>query len=298
MRCLRFFVYSLFVILFAGNLIVSSAQERQMGGVGITVFTDVNFGGKSATFREDVPNLDPLGFNDKISSLRVGRGERWEVCKDANYQGRCVIVSGEEPDLRRNSWNDLISSFRRVRGGVPRPPEQGNSYIVLFDRTNYRGNPTNYDGPYPDVGGRAQSVTIGRGVWELCEGQNYSGRCVTLDQSVPDLGAYNLLNRVYSVRPVGSEGSQPPPPTSDWYIVLFDQTNYRGTPINYNQGVSDLSGNSRRAQSVTIGRGVWELCENRNFKGRCITFDTSVPNLPYFLRNHVSSLRPVRRQRR
>src|SRR5258705_7765909 len=143
MRLLSFFVYFLFVIAVIENPMVSFAQERQMGGVGITIFTDQNFHGKSSTFREDVPDLEPLGLNDKISSLRVGRGEQWEVCEHSNYQGRCVVVSGNEPDLRRNSWNDLISSLRRVRGGRPPVPPSGGDYIVLFDRTNYRGNPTN-----------------------------------------------------------------------------------------------------------------------------------------------------------
>ncbi|HET6862322.1 MAG TPA: beta/gamma crystallin-related protein [Pyrinomonadaceae bacterium] len=298
MRLLSLFVYFLVLIAVIGNPVVSSAQERKMGGVGITIFSDQNFRGKSSTFREDVPDLEPLGLNDKISSLRVGPGEQWEVCEHSNYQGRCVVVSGLEPDLRRNSWNDLISSLRRVRGGRPPVPPSGGDYIVLFDQTNYRGNPTNYNGPYPGLSGRAQSVTIGRGVWELCEGQNYSGRCVTLDRSVPDLRDYNLRNRVYSVRPVGSGAPQPPPSTGDWYVVLFDQANYRGTPRNYNGAVSDLGRDGRRAQSVTIGSGVWQLCENSNFRGRCITFETSAPSFPYFLKNHVSSLRPITRQPR
>jgi len=243
---------------------ICSAQERQMGGVGITVFTDQNFRGKSATFREDVYDLEPLGLNDKISSLRVGRGEQWEICEHSNFGGRCVVVTGSESDLRRNSWNDLISSIRRVRGGggrrPPQPPSPGGPYIVLFDRPNYRGNPTNYDGPWPSVSGTAQSVTIGRGRWELCEGENYSGQCITLDRSVPNLAAYNMSNRIYSVRPVNSGPLPPPPPANDLYIVLFDQPNYRGTPRNYNDASSDLGGYNRRAESVTVGRGTWELC--------------------------------------
>jgi hypothetical protein len=279
------------------HVMVSSAQDRQMGGVGITLFTDQNFRGKSSSFREDTPNLDRYGINDDVSSLRVGPDEEWEVCEDSNYKGRCVVVSGEESDLRRNSWDDRISSIRRV---VRKVLPGRDVYIVLFDDRNYRGNPSNYNGAVPDLYGnnkRAKSVTIGRGVWELCEGRNFTGRCVTLEQSVPDLRSYNMQNRFSSLRPVGSSGPTPPP-TSDWYIVLFDQTNYRGKPTNYNSAVPNVSGNGRRAQSVTIGRGVWELCENNNFKGRCITFDTSSPNLPSFLRNHVSSLRPLMRQPR
>lgn len=285
-------VCSLLVVAAVGTTVLSFAQERQMGGVGITVFTDQNFRGKSSTFRQDVPNLDPLGLNDDVSSIRVGPGEQWEVCEHANYQGRCVVVSGEERDLRGNSWDDVISSLRRVGGGGP--PYQGNWYIVLFDQRNYRGNPRNYNGPIANLSRRAQSVTIGRGVWELCEGIGFTGRCVTLEASVPDLGAYNLRNRVSSARPI--ESGAPPPPNRDWYIVLYDETIYRGNPTNYIGVETDLN---KRARSVTIGRGTWELCDGKNFTGRCVTLNRSVSDLrSYNLRNRVSSLRPLRRQPR
>ena len=294
---IRFFCLFL-VVAALGTTTTIFAQERQMGGVGITLFSDRNFRGRSVTYRRDVPDLEPLGFNDDTSSLRVGRGEVWEVCEHSNYQGRCVVVSGEESDLRRNSWNDLISSFRRVDSTGPRPPFQGAAYIVIFDQTTYRGTPTNFNGPVPDLYNlrRAQSVTIGRGVWELCDGRNFTGRCVTLDRSVPDLRIYNLRNRVSSLRPVGSGGPPPPPSNSDWYIVLFDRPNYQGDPTNYNGEEPNLN---KRARSVTIGRGVWELCDGRNFTGRCVTLNQSVPDLrSYNMFGRISSLRPIRRQPR
>lgn len=292
----RFFC-SILIVVPAGTSTLIFAQNRQMGGVGITIFSERNFRGQSATFREDVPNLDPLGVNDKASSLRVGRGEQWEVCEHADYGGRCVVVSGDEPDLGRNAWNDVISSLRRVGGGYPPPPPGGNDYIVLFDRPNYRGNPTNYNRAVailPVTSRRTQSVTIGRGAWELCEGSRFTGRCVTLDASVPNLGIYNLNNRVASLRPVSGESN--PPPTNDWYIVVFDRTNYRGTPTNYSGPETNIN---KRARSVTIGRGVWELCDGHNFTGRCIILDTSVPDLRnYNLRNRIESVRPTRQQPR
>ena len=52
---------------------------------------------------------------------------------------------------------------------------------------------------------RVRSVTIGKGVWELCEDVNYRGRCVKLDKSVPDLSAYGLTGYVRSVRPARVE---------------------------------------------------------------------------------------------
>jgi beta/gamma crystallin len=294
------FVCLLLIVLAAtaaGTIGLIHAQERQMGGVGITVFADPNFRGRSATYQQDVPDLEPLGLNDKTSSVRVGPGEQWELCEHSNYQGRCVVVSGDEPDLRRNSWNDLISSFRKVGGGRgrPWPPTQSNTSIVLFDRANYQGNPASVDGPTPDLfrfNASAQSVMIGRGSWQLCEGINFTGRCVLLNTSVPDLRAYNLLNRVHSLRPIGSGGLPPPPPTNeDWYIVLYDQLSYRGKPTDYRHEEPNLNA---RVQSVLIGRGVWELCDGRNFTGQCVTLRANAPDLrAYNLLNRVRSVRPV-----
>ena len=297
----RVYHASLLFLIVAGTTAPALAQERYVGGVGITVFTNRYFQGRSATYREDVSNLRDSGMNDRIFSLRVAPGETWEVCEDKDYRGRCVVVSGDEPDLARIGWSQLISSMRRVRGAHPPRPDrpEGGRYIVLFDRTNYRGTPVNYDGPVPNLGAfsrRVSSVTIGRGVWELCEGPNFSGRCVTLEQSVPDLGAYGLRNRVSSVRPARYGPPRPEPPQGgNWYIVLFDQINYRGTPVNYNGPVPSLGAFGRRVSSVTIGAGVWELCEGPNFSGRCVTLDQSVPDLgAYGLRSRVSSVRPAR----
>lgn len=269
------FAFSLFVMAAMCILTSSSAQERQMGGAGITVFVDPNFRGKSATFRQDMPDLRQAGFDKKISSLRVAPGEQWEVCDQPNYQGRCVVVFGEEADLKRNAWNDIISSLRRVGGASvppsvrPTAPAQNDWYIVLYDEPNYRGNPRNYKGSVPDLGFNrpAGSVTIGKGIWQICDGANFTGHCFVLNQSVADLGPYRLRG-VASVRPWGGASGAPsaPPSQNDWYIVVFDQPNYRGSPKNYRTTVSNIGWNMR-VQSVTIGKGVWEICERRQLHG-------------------------------
>ena len=294
MRSLFVFAISLMLMNAVPITAPNYAQERQMGGLGITVFVDPNFNGKSATFRQDIPDLRPLGLDDRIRSLRVGAGEKWEVCEHANYQGRCVVVSGEEPDLRRNAWDRIISSLHRVAGArPPLPPSVGPVSMVLFDRTNFRGNPTSLTGPATNLNRRAQSVTIGRGVWELCDGRNFSGRCITVNTNTPDLARHNMRNRVASARPVAGAT---PPATSNWYMVLFDEANYRGNPTNFYQEVSSLN---RRAGSVTIGDGVWELCSGRNFTGKCVTLTNSVPDLRTTnIGSSISSLRPLLRQPR
>ena len=96
---------------------VSGQDPRFIGGgPGITVFEDRNFRGDTVTYQGNQSNL-PSRFRNKISSVRVGDGEQWQVCDQANYRGQCITISGEESDLGRNDWDNRISSMRRLSGG-------------------------------------------------------------------------------------------------------------------------------------------------------------------------------------
>jgi hypothetical protein len=185
-----------------------AAQDRRIASVGITVFEDTDYRGKSATFREDVPDLRRFELNDRISSFRVARGEMWEVCFHVEFGGRCQVFSGSEPDLhKRSGWNDEISSLRRVRGGGGgrtgvRPPSAGRQ-IVLYDRVGFRGSSRSLTGPMSSLGSfgtRVRSVRVMSGRWELCDGTRWSDRCVTVAESIADVGRFELKG-VSSVRP-------------------------------------------------------------------------------------------------
>lgn len=76
------------------------------------------------------------------------------------------------------------------------------------------------------------------------------------------------------------------------YIIVYNQTNYRGNPRRFTGAVSNLG--SRKVRSVTIGRGRWEICTDRNFHGDCITLDQSVPDLSTEgFAGYVKSIRPA-----
>jgi Beta/Gamma crystallin len=290
------FVYLLLAV--TGFLTIGNAQDpdvRGMGGVGITVFRDRNFQGSAATYTYNVPNLARTGFNNMISSVRVGPGERWEICDLPNYGGQCVVVFGQESDLRENGWNDRISSLRRVSGGgggVPPGPTPSGS-LVLFNQPNYRGQNATYNQVTPNLYGannRAQSATVSGGAeWQLCQGVNFTGRCITLSRSTPNLANFGMRNRVSSVRPIGNM-PPPVPPSGNSQITLFEQKNYLGDPSSYMQPRPNIF---KRAQSVTVGAGSWQLCDGSNYTGRCITLNQSVWDLTnYNIGRTIRSIRP------
>jgi Beta/Gamma crystallin len=184
----------------------AAAQGRQ--GPGITVFEDADYHGRSAKFREDVPDLRRHQLNDRITSLRIPRGEVWEGCIDIDFGGRCVVFAAGERDLRRLSgWNDEISSLRRVpregRGRSGVCPPTGGPQIALYDRAGFRGSSRVLRGPMSSLGSfgpRVRSVRVMRGRWELCEGSGWSPTCIRVTESVDDVTRFGLRG-VASVRP-------------------------------------------------------------------------------------------------
>jgi hypothetical protein len=131
-------IFTAAIMVISAATEVSAQDERFIGGAGITVFADADFRGTTQTFQNDVSDLRSSGLDNRISSVRVGAGEQWEVCENRNYGGRCIVVSGQESNLRDNGWGDRISSMRRNSGGgggggnAQRPPSwaQGTWYWI------------------------------------------------------------------------------------------------------------------------------------------------------------------------
>ena len=85
---------------------------------------------------------------------------------------------------------------------------------------------------------------------------------------------------------------RPAPVEKGRYIVVYNQTNYHGSPRRFTGAVSNLG--SRKVRSVTIGKGRWEICTDRNYRGDCVTLDQSVPDLSTEgFAGYVKSIRPA-----
>jgi Beta/Gamma crystallin len=217
------FALALVLAVSAFSLDASAQRGRGFGGYsGITVYEHPDFRGDSVTFRNEVPDLRQHGLNDRISSLEVDGNQAWEACRDVNFGGGCRVFQGSIDDLRAEGWNDRISSLRAVgfgRGnnngnrGWGRGNQRGNanyrdSRLALYDRPNFRGDAREVLTSATNLGSagdRARSVQVYGGTWELCEGAFRNARCVTVDESVPDLRNLGFRNGVTSAREIGGQ---------------------------------------------------------------------------------------------
>ncbi|MBA3070503.1 MAG: beta/gamma crystallin family protein [Hyphomonas sp.] len=188
-------------------------------------------------------------------------------------------------------------------GGIER------SEVVVHEGENYSGTAQSFDGAVPDfveyrLNDAISSIRINSGSWEVCTDANFRGRCEVLTSSTPSLRALQMNNNISSMRPVDGYG-YPPGQAGPGYgsLTLFSQTGLRGDALTVNRDEPNLSraGFNDRARSVDVRSGVWAVCADGNYLGRCVTLDRPVSDLrDAGLSGSISSVRllPDNRHRR
>jgi len=176
---------------------------------GLVLYGGPNFSGGTKSLEGPIADLSKDGnFNDKTMSLRVARGEEWEVCVGANYVD-CRTVSGDVPTLDAIGLVMNISSarprgFSRGGGGGSGFPNSSARRITIYEQPNFSGRSVTLTGTEATLSvlnNRAGSIRIEGGRWELCDAPRFGGRCATVTGDVRDLSQYGLRDRLSSVRP-------------------------------------------------------------------------------------------------
>jgi hypothetical protein len=188
------------------------------------LFKEPNFRGESDTIKGEVAQLTG-GFARNGSSMVV-RGGFWEVCTDDHFRGECHVVAPGEYGRLGELSNRIVSVRFLSRDAPPRARDlwayregwdrderrerrlarRDYGSVELFGQRDFGGrsirveeNVANFQGSRWD--GRASSVVVNEGVWQLCSEPRFEGMCATLGPGRYDHLA-QLNNRVSSLRQV------------------------------------------------------------------------------------------------
>ncbi len=160
--------------------------------------------------------------------------------------------------------------------------------IVLHGGTYGSGASLPTDNAIADLGAarfndQISSVTVNAGRWELCEHGNFGGRCEVVDASVQDLSSIGLNDQVSSLRPASARGGGTIgiPSTGDAAIIFYSSERFGGEAMPLTGSERDFNRLrfNDRARSVDVRAGVWRVCTDGNFRGRCEYVDQSVRSL-------------------
>jgi Beta/Gamma crystallin len=288
------------VIALGGTI---SAQSRQGGTRGVTVYADPNFSGHSASFRDDTPNLGSYSWNDKISSIRIPSGESWEVCQDVDYRNRCQVLSGDVADLHAMGFNDRISSLRRVNNSGQWGAAFGNSIgITVYADPNFKGQTASFRSDMPNIdrlNDKISSIRIPNGeAWEVCQDADYRNQCQVLMGDVADLHSMGWNDRISSLRRVNNgRRSSGAFDNRMIGITVYADPDYSGQSASFRDDMPDLVslGWNDKISSIRIPSGeTWEMCQDVDYRNRCQLLSGDVTDLHGMGWNdRISSLRLV-----
>jgi hypothetical protein len=114
--------------MLAFTFAVGSTVGGQNEGPTVTLYEDIDYGGKSLTLHKDLDNLDRRNFNDLASSLkwRLPRDTAAVLYIDADYQKPLLVLvsKGHLAELGKIAdGNDSISSVAFMPCPVGRNPK-------------------------------------------------------------------------------------------------------------------------------------------------------------------------------
>jgi uncharacterized protein YcfJ len=182
---------------------------------------------------------------------------------------------------------------------------QAGAQVTFYESESYAGRSFTAQGEVQNLqrqgfNDRASSAVVQGNRWEVCEDSGFRGRCVVLRPGqYPSLTAMGLDNRISSVREVAgnARGDDDRYPQSDARITFFEQETFAGRSFGTRNDIDDFRsrGFNDRASSVVVKSDRWEVCDDINFRGRCVVLRPGqYPSLSAMgLDNRISSVREV-----
>ena len=304
--------------------------ESEWGRIGLAVYSDKNYRGRSWVFTDDIRDLSRMGLNNQISSIRV-YGGRWRICRTPNFGG-CLEISGDVSNLRDIGFNDQVSSIQELgpggghggswggggSGGGWGGSGGGRVSITVYSDKGFSGRSWSFDKDVRNLGSmgmgnQISSVKVAGGRWRLCRSSSFDG-CVEVSEDVRDLRDRGLNDQVNSIQRVRSGGG-------DWggsgsgggwggsgggwggsggdsrdEAILYEQPGFRGRSVTVTEKSSNLRdlGFNDKAMSIRI-RGTWQLCSDAGFRGQCVSIQGDQDDLGrYGISRNLSSIRKER----
>lgn len=263
-------------------LSIAAAAFALQASAQVTLYEREGFEGDAITTHRQISDLGQFGFNDSASSVVVNgnRTERWQVCEDVRFTGRCAVLEpGRYPSLRSMGLNNRITSVQSLaRVAIEQPPVApvpAAVRAVMYQREGLEGRAMVATEDVADLrrsgfNDRVSSMEVFGGPWEMCQDNNFGGRCIVLRpgqyRSLANLGLDNRLSSMRILMRDRGPGSDPA------HVVFYPQENFggralmtRGESVELNRSV-----NNSRIASAQLHGGPWELCQGSGFSGNCV----------------------------
>lgn len=230
--------------------------------MSITLYEDKDFQGKSLTLQQSAPNLGGVGFNDKVSSLKVQSGT-WTLYTEGQFRGNYFpFTAGRYSNIAPTIGANVVSSVKLEQ-----------SEITLFQHPGFGGKSVTltqsasslFDHGFND---ETSSLRVSSGTWIVYQHVNFTGKSFRVTA-----GSYDYAQIVAGI---GNDTISSVKLVS-FEITLYEFADERGRSLTLTEAAPDLSefNFSDQASSVQVINGTWTLFEHPNFTGKSIQIPPS-----------------------
>jgi len=182
--------------------------------------------------------------------------------------------------------------------------------VTIYKQPNFAGEALTLRGDMTNLGDRgfldqASSIEVKSGQWQFCTQPDFRGDCVTLERGRYARLEQNLNHRVESVREVTRVADRGRDRDDRWNrsgrgsrgpaVELFGAPDFRGESVALNRDEDSLlqSRLGKRAASLVIHEGSWEVCSEPGFDGACSVLEPGSYEALGRLHRRIGSLRRV-----
>jgi hypothetical protein len=213
----------------AAALLFAGAAHAQV--TEFVIYKQPDFKGPQQVIKGEV-NILENGFAREGESLVV-RGGYWEACTEDRFKGSCRVydpgqyarlgdfsrrivsvrflgtdrnVAKREADRIAANERAALHNDRQERDSRDDRGRYRHGSLELFGREGFNGRSIHVDDNVPDLyarrfDGRASSLIVHEGTWQLCSRQDFEGQCRTFGPGeYPRLAG--LDDRVTSIRQI------------------------------------------------------------------------------------------------
>jgi uncharacterized protein YcfJ len=188
---------------------------------------------------------------------------------------------------------------------------QAMAQATLYANENFSGESLRMSGDTPTLqrynfNDRTSSVVVVGNRWEVCEGDNFRGRCTVLRPgrytSIYDIGLEGGISSarlLSSNEQVGDDRYAPLPGATPAAvnITFFENERFEGRSYVATGQIPNLrrTGFNDRASSAVVSGQRWEVCDNNRYKGQCMVLRPGqYPSLTSMgLNDQITSVRAV-----
>jgi uncharacterized protein YcfJ len=193
---------------------------------------------------------------------------------------------------------------------------QAMAQATLYANDGFAGQSLRMSGDTPSLqrykfNDRASSVVVVGNRWEVCEDDNFGGRCTVLRPgrytALYDIGLEDGISSARMIannERVADNRYAPMPGTAPAAvnITFFDDERFQGRSYTATGQVPNLrrTGFNDKASSAVVSGERWEVCENNRYKGQCMVLRPGqYPSLASMgLNDEITSVRVLARNAR